>query len=253
MSVPKSHPRYHSLKRRDLIIEGMESGLVAKAGLIAHGRGEAFDYMMGERSLPPAIRASKVAAVMLASAKKPVISVNGNTAVLSANSLVELAGLLGAPLEINLFYRAEERITRLTEFLKEHGASNILGAEPDMKIPGLDHDRALCCADGIFSADVILVPLEDGDRAKALADMGKRTIVIDLNPLSRSSKTATITIVDELTRAIPMLTTNVRELKVGLESGCQSPEDLGKIISGFDNDKNLADIINNMIGYLSSI
>ncbi|MCK4757961.1 MAG: phosphopantothenate/pantothenate synthetase [Thermoplasmata archaeon] len=250
MSVPESHPRYHSLKMRELIIEGMEKGLVAKAGLIAHGRGEAFDYMMGEKSLPPAIRASRAAAAMLASAQKPVISVNGNTAVLAVRELVELSGLLGAPLEINLFYRTEERIARLTEFLEEHSASNILGAEPDNKIPGLDHDRALCCADGIYSADVILVPLEDGDRAKALADMGKMTIVIDLNPLSRSSKTATIAIVDELTRAIPMLAANVRELK-GLSS--QSPADLDKIVGEFDNQKNLSDIIQEMSGYLSSI
>lgn len=253
MTVPKSHPRYQSLKKRELIIEGMEKGLVAKAGLIAHGRGEAFDYMMGERSLPPAIRASKAAAAMLASAQKPVISVNGNTAVLAARELVELANLLDAPLEINLFYRTEDRMTNLIEFLKEHGAANILGAEPDKKIPGLDHDRALCCSSGIFSADVILVPLEDGDRAKALADMGKKTIVIDLNPLSRSSKIAAITIVDELTRAIPMLADNVREMKAGLETGSQSSSDLEKIISEFGNLKNLSDIIKEMSGYLLSI
>ncbi len=47
---------------------------------------------------------------------------------------------------------------------------------------------------------MILVPLEDGDRCEALVAMGKTVIVIDLNPLSRSAKMGTITIVDELTR-----------------------------------------------------
>jgi 4-phosphopantoate--beta-alanine ligase len=42
--------------------------------------------------------------------------------------------------------------------------------------------------------------LEDGDRCEALVAMGKTVIVIDLNPLSRSAKMGTITIVDELTR-----------------------------------------------------
>jgi 4-phosphopantoate--beta-alanine ligase len=47
---------------------------------------------------------------------------------------------------------------------------------------------------------VILVPLEDGDRCEALVNMGKTVIVVDLNPLSRSAKMASITIVDEISR-----------------------------------------------------
>ena len=61
-------------------------------------------------------------------------------------------------------------------------------------------------AKGIFSADVVLVPLEDGDRCQALVNMGKTVIAIDLNPLSRTARSATITIVDELTRALPHIT-----------------------------------------------
>ncbi len=237
MTVPKSHPRYESLRKRELVLEGIRSGLVAEAGAIAHGRGEAFDYMMGERTLPPAARASKAAAALLVQAKRPVISINGNTAVLAADELIELSELLGAPLEINLFYRTEERIQKLTSFLEERGAKNILGADPDKEIPGIDHARALCCDEGIYSADVILVPLEDGDRAKALVDMGKKTIVIDLNPLSRSSKTATITLVDELTRAIPLLIQNVK-------SQMEDPDI--QILEEFDNQENLDDIVREM-------
>ena len=49
-------------------------------------------------------------------------------------------------------------------------------------------------------ADTILVPLEDGDRCEALVAMGKEVLVIDLNPLSRSSRRGTVGIVDEVTR-----------------------------------------------------
>jgi 4-phosphopantoate--beta-alanine ligase len=45
------------------------------------------------------------------------------------------------------------------------------------------------------------VPLEDGDRCEALVNLGKEVIVIDLNPLSRSAKMATVTVVDEVSRA----------------------------------------------------
>ena len=78
----------------------------------------------------------------------------------------------------------------------------ILGANPDADIPGLKGPRARCEAKGILQSDVILVPLEDGDRCQALVAMGKTVIVIDLNPLSRSSQTGTITIVNEVTRCI---------------------------------------------------
>ncbi|MGB1233122.1 MAG: phosphopantothenate/pantothenate synthetase family protein, partial [Poseidonia sp.] len=48
--------------------------------------------------------------------------------------------------------------------------------------------RAACHREGILESDVILVPLEDGDRCNALVAMGKTVIVIDLNPLSRSAQ-----------------------------------------------------------------
>jgi 4-phosphopantoate--beta-alanine ligase len=76
----------------------------------------------------------------------------------------------------------------------------ILGANPDARIPGLEGPRANCTNKGIFSSDVILVPLEDGDRCEALVAMGKFVIVVDLNPLSRSAIMGNLTIVDELTR-----------------------------------------------------
>ncbi|GIT11701.1 MAG: hypothetical protein CM1200mP32_11940 [Methanobacteriota archaeon] len=40
-----------------------------------------------------------------------------------------------------------------------------------------------------------------GDRCEALVAAGKEVLVIDLNPLSRTSMTATVTIVGEVSRA----------------------------------------------------
>jgi 4-phosphopantoate--beta-alanine ligase len=57
-------------------------------------------------------------------------------------------------------------------------------------------DRRMVDPDGIYIADVVLVPLEDGDRTEALVKMGKKVIAIDLNPLSRTSQKASITIVE---------------------------------------------------------
>src|SRR5439155_1253371 len=88
-----------------------------------------------------------------------------------------------------------------------------LGPGPNARIPRIESKRALSHRDGIFGADVVLVPLEDGDRAEALVRMGKAVISIDLNPLSRTSQRATIPIVDELTRAILNIKKFVEELK----------------------------------------
>jgi len=49
-NIPKSHPRYESLRTRDLIAGGVEKGIASIHGLIAHGRGEAFDYLIGEKT-----------------------------------------------------------------------------------------------------------------------------------------------------------------------------------------------------------
>ena len=54
-------------------------------------------------------------------------------------------------------------------------------------------------------ADVVLVPLEDGDRTEALKKMGKTVITFDLNPLSRTSQKADITIVDNVIRGMKLL------------------------------------------------
>ena len=205
---PKDHPRYKSLLAREKLVDASE--FVAKQGLIAHGRGEAFYYLLGEQTCLPALSAIKAAASALIEAKNPVISVNGNVVALAAREVARLSEISGAKVEVNLFHRTPERVAGLTKMMKKVGI-DALGANADDIIPGLSSERAKCCSDGIGSADIVLVPLEDGDRCEALVNMGKKVITIDLNPLSRTPQTAHITIVDELTRCLPLLSYFVKE------------------------------------------
>ena len=75
--IPKSHPRATSLLIRERLVTGFDHGLVAKEGLLAHGRGEAFDYLLGEKTSKTAKLAIKAAAAQILLADLPVISVNG--------------------------------------------------------------------------------------------------------------------------------------------------------------------------------
>ncbi|WP_410765504.1 4-phosphopantoate--beta-alanine ligase [Haloferax sp. DFSO60] len=234
IEIPESHPRYQSLLTRHRIEAGVEKGITSKQGLIAQGRGEAFDYLLGERTIPSADEAERVSAAYLLLAEHPVISVNGNVAALCPEEMVELAEAVDADLEVNLFNRTEERMEAIVSHLREHGADEVKGLTADGRIPGLDHERAKVDADGIGSADVVVVPLEDGDRAEALGEMGKTELVIDLNPMSRSAQVATVPIVDNIMRAVPNMTKHARDLKGA------SREELEAIIDAFDADEALA-------------
>jgi 4-phosphopantoate---beta-alanine ligase len=211
--IPPDHPRYRSLVARERLAACAREGIVTLEGLTAHGRGEAFDYLLGERTTGSALLAARVAAAMLLAARSPVISVNGNTAALAAGAVADLQAASGAGVEVNLFHRTEERVEKITRLLEDAGV-RVLRGEAEPLIP-LSHPRALCLREGIFSADTVLVPLEDGDRCAALTGMGKRVIAIDLNPLSRTARTATLTVVDELTRALPNITRACREIGPG--------------------------------------
>lgn len=200
-----SHPRYQSLLLRHRLEEAEKQGMLAGSAMIAHGRGEAYDYLLGEQTIPSAHEATLHALRALKDAERPIISLNGNAVALAGEQLLALAQQLNCAVEINIFYRTPERMSALLERLetikKERSLDvEILGASPNARIPGLKGPRAKCTKEGIIDSDVILVPLEDGDRCEALVAMGKTVIVIDLNPLSRSAKMGTITIVDELTR-----------------------------------------------------
>lgn len=232
--IPKDHPRYLSLVAREKLVKGVEEGITSRQGLIAQGRGEAFDYLIGERTTASAAKAEKAAVAMMLLAKNPIISVNGNVAALAAREICELSEALDAPLEVNLFHRTEERVGKIVSLLKASGAKTVYGDKPDRIIPGLSHDRAKATTEGIYSSDVVLIPLEDGDRCEALVRMGKKVIAVDLNPLSRTSKTATITIVDNIVRAVPNMTALAKEMK-----GMTMME-LGEIIEEYHNETTLS-------------
>ncbi len=238
MHIPRTHPRYWSLVTRERLVEGVREGIVVLQGLIAHGRGECFDYLIGETTIEPALKAIRAAAAALLLARKPVISVNGNVAALAAPQVVELARTVGAAIEVNLFHWSLERAKKIAEYLQAAGADKVLGVEDSKPlIPGLDHARGRVSPQGIYVADVVLVALEDGDRTEALRRMGKTVIAIDLNPLSRTARAASITIVDNVVRALPRLIEAARELKN------TSREELKRILEEYDNDKVLRDTI----------
>ncbi|WP_336034887.1 4-phosphopantoate--beta-alanine ligase [Halobacterium yunchengense] len=232
--IPEGHPRRDSLVTRHRIEAGVEQGITSKQGLVAQGRGEAFDYLLGEETIPSADEAARVAAAHLLLAEHAVLSVNGNVAALVPDEVVALAAATGADVEVNLFNRTEERVRAIAEHLREHGATDVKGLQADARIPGLDHERAKVDADGIYSADVVLVPLEDGDRAEALAAMGKTELVVDLNPLSRSAQTAAVPIVDNIVRAVPNVTAHAEALR-------DAPrEELEGVVEAFDREAALA-------------
>jgi 4-phosphopantoate---beta-alanine ligase len=244
--IPKDHPRYESLIAREKIAAGVKMGITSVQGLIAQGRGESFDYLIGERSTESALYAERAAIAALLLAKNPVISVNGNVAALTPDKVVSLADIIGAKIEVNLFHRTETRVHLIIEQLKANGASKVLGKNPDASLE-VSHARRLVESRGIYSADVVLVPLEDGDRCEKLVEMGKTVITIDLNPLSRTSRTATISIVDNLTRAL----TNM--VKFGKEMKHESKDELVKLITTYDNKKVLSEAISEIQEHLKAI
>jgi len=237
--IPKTHPRAKSLFIREKLVKGFDNGLVAKEGLLAQGRGEAFDYLLGEKTGKSAKNAIRAAAAQLLVAKRPVISVNGNIAALCPKEIIKLSKQIKAKLEVNLFYANKMRKNAIIKTLKKSGAKEILGANvsTSTKLQGIDSARRIVDKNGIFAADVVLVPLEDGDRTIALRKAGKTVITFDLNPLSRTSQTANITIVDNVTRAINLLIDESKKLSKKNHSS------LRKIIEDFDNKKNLSENI----------
>ncbi|ELY57816.1 4-phosphopantoate--beta-alanine ligase [Natronococcus jeotgali] len=231
--IPEDHPRYQDLLTRHRIERGVEKGITHLQGMHAEGRGSAFDYLLGEETIPSADEAERVAAAHLLLAERPVLSINGNVAALVPGEMVELADAVDADLEVNLFNRTPERIEAIADHLREYGAEEVKGLEADARIPNLDHQRAKVDADGIYAADVVVVPLEDGDRAEALEEMGKIEIVIDLNPLSRSPRVAEVPIVDNIIRAVPNVTAHARELADADEA------ELRAIVDSFDRENAL--------------
>ncbi|MFL2962262.1 MAG: phosphopantothenate/pantothenate synthetase [Candidatus Poseidoniaceae archaeon] len=240
--VDPEHPRYESLMIRKKIAEAGAKGMLADSAMIAHGRGEAYDYLLGEQTIPSALDATREAAARLVKSNKPVLSLNGNAIALAGQEFLTIASQLGCPIEINIFYRTPQRMGALIGHLKMLNQKldldvEIMGGIPDARIPGLEGPRGACQQNGIFEADTVLVPLEDGDRCEALMAMGKTVLVIDLNPISRSSRGCTVGIVDEVTRVAKNLIQFIPQKPAATD---------------WDNDRGLQSALDHIVETMSS-
>jgi 4-phosphopantoate--beta-alanine ligase len=243
------HPRAESLRIREKLTRGFEMGLVVPEGLAAHGRGEAFDYILGEDTTKQAEKAVEAAVSMLLMAKHPVISVNGNVAALVPTDIVRLAQIVKAKIEVNLFHGSPEREKAIARWLRKHGAKEVLGIGRrfSTRINEIHSDRRKVDRRGIAAADVVFVSLEDGDRTEALKKLGKKVIAIDLNPMSRTAQTADVTIVDNIVRALPLMVKRARHLSRVPQAR------LRDIVGNFDNEATLGETLKFMYERLKKL
>lgn len=127
-----------------------------------------------------------------------------------------------------------ERESRIKEHLCSLGVAEVLLPSRQTVLPGIDSNRKFMNPNGLLAADTVIVALEDNDKCEALKSQGKFTIAVDLNPLCRTAKTADITIVDNLIRVFPLLTTKLNALSQS------SHADLDRILDNYSNGSILA-------------
>lgn len=233
--IPQTHPRASSLIIREKLVDGFRNGIVVPQGLIAHGRGEAFDYLLGEKTTKYAYEAEKAAVCLLLLSNKSIISVNGNTAVLCAKDLVTLSNVTKSRIEVNLFHKSRARTNAIASILRNEDAFDVLGLDNKSKtvIKRVSSNRKYVDKDGIMNSDTIFLALEDGDRTESLVRMGKKVISVDLNPLSRTAIASNITIIDNIVRAIPNM------VKISEQLVKKDKSYLLQQIKNFDNKENM--------------
>lgn len=233
--IPQTHPRASSLIIREKLVDGFRNGIVVPQGLIAHGRGEAFDYLLGEKTTKYAYEAEKAAVCLLLLSNKSIISINGNTAVLCAKDLVTLSNVTKSRIEVNLFHKSRARTNAIASILRKEDAFDVLGLDNKSKtiIRGVSSNRKYVDKDGIMNSDTIFLALEDGDRTESLVRMGKKVISVDLNPLSRTAIVSNITIIDNIVRAIPNM------VKISEQLVKKDKSYLLQLIKNFDNKENM--------------
>lgn len=248
MKIDTSHPRANSLRIREKLVHGVTVGITSPAGLLAHGRGEAFDYLLNEKTNDFANDSISAAAAILLLATKPTLSANGNSAALCPKELVSIAKILKCKIEVNLFHYTKKRVLLIENYFKKINPDIILtqNSGPTITIPSIASARKKVLKKGIYGSDVIFVPLEDGDRTEKLISMGKKVVTIDLNPLSRTARSATVTIVDNIVRAMPKLLIQIQQMKK------VSVSELNNIIKKYNNKKNLQKAINRIASSFST-
>lgn len=241
--IPKDHPRSASLNIRHKLIEGLHKKILTEAGLIAHGRGEAYDYLIGEKTQDFALQGISAAAALIFLSKNPILSINGNTAILCPKEMIEFSKIANTPMEVNLFYRKPGRLEAIATHMNNLGADNLLGLDEEFydTIEELSSFRRIVDSRGIKRADTVIVPLEDGDRTEALKKNNKKVITIDLNPLSRTAQQADITIVDNVIRVFPKL--------IEMYSNITDESEAQKILENYDNSL----ILNQAVKLISNL
>ncbi len=137
---------------------------------------------------------------------------------------------------------------RIAEHLRAYGVENVLTGSDSVTLKHVASQRAIVDKRGIFQADAVFVPLEDGDRAGALVQSGKTVLSVDLNPLSRTAQMSTVTIVDELTRVMKNVNALIKRFVV--ENRFGELEDLKR---SFDNRTNLAASRELLLRHLQSV
>jgi len=130
--------------------------------------------------------------------------------------------------------------------LEDAGGEKILGINETtmVEIEELSSNRRNVDPNGIKIADVVFVPLEDGDRTEALKKIRKKVIAVDLNPISRTSIWADITIVDNIVRTLPEM------IKIGKKLKNAEEKELNNIIEKFDNKNNIQMSLDSIIKYI---
>lgn len=233
--IPQTHPRASSLIIREKLVDGFRNGIIVPQGLIAHGRGEAFDYLLGEKTTKYAYEAEKAAVCLLLLSNTSIISVNGNTAVLCTKDLVTLSNVTNSRIEVNLFHKSRARTNAIASLLRKEDAFDVLGLDNKSKtiIKRVSSNRKYVDKDGIMNSDTIFLALEDGDRTESLVRMGKKVISVDLNPLSRTAIASNITIIDNIVRAIPNM------VKISEQLVKKDKSYLLQLIKNFDNKENM--------------
>ncbi len=242
--IPKDHPRYKSLMIRERLVDGFKKGVVVPQGLIAHGRGEAFDYLIGEETIEPVYRAYEASAALLLLSQNPIIAVNGNAAALAYEDIGRFAEKFNIPIEINLFHFSVERVRKIRELFESFNVK--IFDVYDVELPTVSSKRRLVSREGIYSSDTVMVMIEDGDMPIGLRKIGKKVIAIDLNPLSRTARDSDITIVDNLVRVFPILTRYMDKLSR------HGQDVLRRILEDYDNNEVLKEVLIYIVERLTS-
>ena len=169
--IPKDHPRYTSLVTRKHLADCARKGIFRGKDLPPTGAARR-SITCSAKKQAKAPAGLNTWPALLRTASRPVISVNGNTAALAAREIALLQKACGAKVEVNLFHRTRNACSRSKPLLRDAGA-DVFSGQAERLLP-LSHDRAFSRRDGMYAADVVLVPLEDGDRCEVLVDMGKK-------------------------------------------------------------------------------